>query len=305
MGLPDQNVAGQWGGRLLVDRDGAEIGTCLQIFTDDATGLPEWAQADVAEGRVVVPLVDAAEAGDRVRVSVSLSQVSEAPAIDDLGHISPEEEERLYRHYGITASREHSDSLLPVDGPAAEPPVRSQPAHRAEPEPVRPGATDTTATPTGDLGILDAPEATSPEPPFAGAGRGPARKPLAAAVAAVVAAVAAVLFWRRLRRPVPPPTRQEQLLARARSASLVVAARSRQARTAAEPALLRGRRLSSAAARRARVEARAAAERAAVQARFAADRAAVQARAAAEQAAAVTAAVKAARRRDDADTLGD
>ena len=75
MGLPDQDLAKTWGGRVLVDREGAAIGTCTEILLDDATGLPEWAQADLNGGPALVPLVDAAESGDQVRVAVSRADV--------------------------------------------------------------------------------------------------------------------------------------------------------------------------------------------------------------------------------------
>lgn len=117
MGQPDRDSAMAWGGKLLVDRDGSVIGTCTEIFLDDATGLPEWATADVSGGPAFVPLVDAAEADDRVRVAVLQAAVADAPSVGDPRHLSEDEEERLYRHYGITFSRDDSDSLLPTAAP--------------------------------------------------------------------------------------------------------------------------------------------------------------------------------------------
>ncbi len=266
MGLPDQNSARSWGGRLLVDRDGTEIGTCTQIFVDDATGLPEWAQADLTEGPAVIPLMDAAESGDRVRVRVSRAEVTQAPPIDDLGHISPEEEERLYRHYGITYSSEGSESLLPVDEPAPLPapePTVSQPVMSAPemPEPV--------LSTSPDVDLVDAEH-----------DQGSRLRSLAAGIGGVLAAGAAAVFWWRLRHQTPP-TRKELLAARAREAALALTERSDQVRTAAGPLMQTGRKLSSSVA-----------QQAAVQAKVAAERAAVQARAASEQAAAVAAAAR-------------
>ncbi|WP_088319268.1 hypothetical protein [Kineosporia sp. R_H_3] len=116
-GLPDLGSAQGWAGRILVDRDGMEIGICRTIFTDDDTGLPEWATADVRGRPVLVPLVDAVESGPRVRVVVRGVDVAGAPQAQDDRHVSVEEEERLYRHYGIAYSRAGSGSGLPV-GPA-------------------------------------------------------------------------------------------------------------------------------------------------------------------------------------------
>ena len=118
MGLPSPESARHWGGKLLVDRDGTEIGTCTEIFIDDATGLAEWAAADVSGGPALVPLLDATEAGDRVQVTVRQADIADAPSLGHGGHMSEDEEERLYRHYGIEVSREASESLLPA--PEAE-----------------------------------------------------------------------------------------------------------------------------------------------------------------------------------------
>jgi hypothetical protein len=255
VGLPDQDSAKAWGGRLLVDRDGAAIGTCTQIFLDDATGLPEWAQADLSEGPAVVPLMDAAESGDQVRVAVSRADVSDAPPVDDPGHISQDEEERLYRHYGITFSREASDTLLPVDLPIDQP----------IDQPVVPAA------------VASPPPSESMPPPTevdaVAKNRGKVLPALAAGTVGVLAAVGAAVFWWRLRRQAPP-TRKELLAARGRAASVTLASKKEQVATSAAPLLRIGRQVSASARERAGVQARAAAEQAAARARAAAQRAA-------------------------------
>jgi hypothetical protein len=280
VGLPDRDSAKTWGGKLLVDRDGTEIGTCTQVFVDDATGLPEWAEADLSGGPVVVPLLDAAEAGDRVRVAVLQVDVAGAPRVGDPGHISEDDEERLYRHYGIQFSRENSDSLLPVDEPVAPEAVEVA-------EPALPDSPDLTASPdmTGSPAeVTSGTEATGgPEK-----GRRGLLTSLAAGTVGVLAAVAAAVFWWRQRQQLPP-TRKDLLAARARAASLALAATKEQVSASAAPLLRSGREHWTVAAQRAAVQAREAAERATVQARVAAGRASVQARAAAEQAAALAA----------------
>ena len=133
MGLPDRDSASGWGGKLLVDRDGTEIGTCTQIFLDDATGLPEWAEADLSGGPGVVPLMDAAESGDRVRVAVRVAEVADAPRVDDPLHISEDEEERP-----LPPLRHH---LLPRG--------LREPASRGRACPFRAGARRACACPAG------------------------------------------------------------------------------------------------------------------------------------------------------------
>jgi hypothetical protein len=269
MGLPNLESASTWGGKLLIDRDGTEIGTCTEIFVDDATGLPEWAAADISGGPALVPLLHATESGDNVKVAVRQSDVVDAPSIDHGGHMTEDEEERLYRHYGIEVSREASESLLPAadaDVPAS--------------------STEQTSSPTS---LQDAPEeATSVAPEQ---DRGRLLPALGAGVVGLLAMAAAAIFWWRQRRHVPP-TRKELLAARAQAASLALNTKGQQFATSAAPLLRTGRRVSARAARQVTLQAGAAAERAAAQARVAAEAAAAQARVAAEQAAALTAPAK-------------
>jgi hypothetical protein len=247
VGLPDPNVAREWGGRLLVDRDGTEIGTCTQIFVDDSTGRPEWATADLESGTAFIPLVDAVEAGQMVQVAVPRVAVAEAPSVGDVQHLSEDEEERLYRHYGIAYSRTASDSGLPAEGTAVTPPPSSEAENLVRPPSPEPAGADG----ADDL-------ASSPP-------RGEQRQRFLVVGAGIVAAlggIAAGLLWFRRRQPLPR-TRTEQLASRASAASLVLEARRRQVVASAAPFLLGGKRVSAAAAQRVAVRAAAAAERAA------------------------------------------
>lgn len=114
MALPDPEVAKTWGGRTIVDRVGAVIGACTQVYTDDATGVPEWATARMGNVSLLLPLVDVVEDAGWVRVSVTRDEALLAPSVVDQRHISPDEEARLYRHFGIPFSQERSRTLLPV-----------------------------------------------------------------------------------------------------------------------------------------------------------------------------------------------
>jgi hypothetical protein len=114
MALPDPDEARSWGGKTIVDRGGATIGACTQVYTDDATGLPEWATARLGNISALVPLVDAVEDDGAVRVAVGRDDVLLAPGVADQRHISQDEEERLYRHYGIPVTRDGAGQLLPA-----------------------------------------------------------------------------------------------------------------------------------------------------------------------------------------------
>jgi hypothetical protein len=113
MGLPSPEQARTWGGKLLVDRDGAPIGTVTQIYSDDATGLPEWATIRLGEATVFLPLLDAVEVDGRVRVRAKRDDVAKAPLVVSGDRISEQDEARLYGHYGIEYSPERSASGLP------------------------------------------------------------------------------------------------------------------------------------------------------------------------------------------------
>jgi hypothetical protein len=122
MGLPSPEQARTWGGKLIVDRDGAPIGTVTQIYSDNSTGLPEWATIRLGEATVFLPLLDAQESDGRVRVSVKRDDVAKAPLVGPGERISEQEEARLYRHYGIEYSPERSPSGLPAGvGPLRRP----------------------------------------------------------------------------------------------------------------------------------------------------------------------------------------
>jgi hypothetical protein len=126
MALPGPDDVKDWGGKLIVDRTGAPIGTVTQVFTDDDTGLPEWATFQLGEATVFLPLVDAVEEDGQVKVMVRRDDVARAPVVGDRHHITPEEEERLYRYYGIPYSPKASRSVLPEgEGPVGTPSRRT------------------------------------------------------------------------------------------------------------------------------------------------------------------------------------
>jgi hypothetical protein len=118
MALPDPQQVKSWGGKVLLDGRSLPIGTITRVYSDDDTGLPEWATTKLGEATVFVPLKDAVEEDGQIHVPVHRDAVAKAPLVVDRDHISPEEEARLYRHYGIPYSPERSRSGLPAgEGP--------------------------------------------------------------------------------------------------------------------------------------------------------------------------------------------
>jgi uncharacterized protein (TIGR02271 family) len=92
-----------WRGRTLVDSDGDKIGKIEDVYLDRRSGEPEWVAVKTGlfgSNVSFVPIHDASNVGDDLRVAYAKDQVKDAPNIDPDGELSPEEERRLYSHYG-------------------------------------------------------------------------------------------------------------------------------------------------------------------------------------------------------------
>lgn len=88
----------------VVSSDGDRLGTIDQIYTSDSTGEPAWVTLKTGlfgTQESFVPLADASFDGDDIRVPVTKKAVHDAPRVDADGHLSVEEEDDLYRYYGL------------------------------------------------------------------------------------------------------------------------------------------------------------------------------------------------------------
>ena len=90
------------------DTDGAKIGRAGTVYVDDDTGKPEWATVHTGlfgTRESFLPISQAELRGDRLTVPYTKEQVKDAPSVDpDGGHLSLQEEQRLYDHYGLRSS---------------------------------------------------------------------------------------------------------------------------------------------------------------------------------------------------------
>jgi uncharacterized protein (TIGR02271 family) len=94
----------EWRGRRLVSSDGDKIGTIDEVYLDAQTERPEWLSVKTGMlGSKVsfVPIAQAQEADEAIRVPYDKAQVKDAPSIEPDGELSHEEESDLYRHYGV------------------------------------------------------------------------------------------------------------------------------------------------------------------------------------------------------------
>jgi uncharacterized protein (TIGR02271 family) len=102
--MPDITEMQAWEGRNLLDRDGDKIGSIGDVYVDAETGRPEWIAVTTGLfGSKVsfVPIAEAQAEGDDVRVPYEKSHVKDSPNVDADGALSPDEESRLYAHYGL------------------------------------------------------------------------------------------------------------------------------------------------------------------------------------------------------------
>jgi uncharacterized protein (TIGR02271 family) len=102
--MPDVDTVRNWQGATMVDRDGDRIGKIDAIYVDDQTGEPEWALVNTGffgTRSTFVPIAQATARGDQVQVPYEKQLVKDAPNIDPDGHLSEQEEQELWRHYGL------------------------------------------------------------------------------------------------------------------------------------------------------------------------------------------------------------
>ena len=115
--MPDVDTVRSWQGATMVDRDGDKLGNIDAIYVDDQTGEPEWALVNTGffgTRSTFVPIAQASASGDQVQVPYAKQLVKDAPNMDPDGHLSEQEEQELWRHYGLEYGTD--DDRDSVDG---------------------------------------------------------------------------------------------------------------------------------------------------------------------------------------------
>jgi uncharacterized protein (TIGR02271 family) len=96
----------------VIGSDGEKIGSIGQLYADDDTGEPTWVTVKTGlfgTSQSFVPVEGAHSQGDDLVVPYSKEHVKDAPRVDVDGHLTPEEEDRLYTYYERGA-RTYSDT---------------------------------------------------------------------------------------------------------------------------------------------------------------------------------------------------
>ena len=119
--MPDHTgIAERFEGYEVVDASGERVGRVHSLWLDTATNEPEFVAVKSGMlGRThIVPVAGAQTDGSnrQLRVPYSRDQIGSAPHIDETAELSEQEEEQVYRHYGVQRSEAPSPTGLAGGG---------------------------------------------------------------------------------------------------------------------------------------------------------------------------------------------
>jgi len=92
-------------GATAYDNGGQKIGSIDQVYLDDQTGNPSWITVNTGffgSSTTFAPLEGASFNGDDVHLGYDKDRVKDAPRIEVDQHLEREQEDELYRYYGLS-----------------------------------------------------------------------------------------------------------------------------------------------------------------------------------------------------------
>ncbi len=92
-------------GSTAYDSDGDKVGKIGQVYLDDETNEPAWITVNTGlfgTSESFVPVDNASFSGDRLTIAYDKDKVKDAPQVAADGHLSQEDEQALYEHYGMS-----------------------------------------------------------------------------------------------------------------------------------------------------------------------------------------------------------
>lgn len=99
-----QRAAQEFIGHKLLDREGNNVGKIDQVYFDDRENTPKWVTVQtgmLGTRHSFVPLEGARDADEDFMVPFDKDTIKDAPHFDAERHLSVDEENTLYRHYGV------------------------------------------------------------------------------------------------------------------------------------------------------------------------------------------------------------
>jgi hypothetical protein len=121
--MPAFDVARRWKGRVVLDRTGDKLGSVLDVFYDAENDEPGWVLLGTGgsdAGTRLVPVAEAVEHGNELRVPYDRAFVEGAPGMEPGGRLWPQEEAELYAYYGLAYT---GASLVDLDEEDEEDPA--------------------------------------------------------------------------------------------------------------------------------------------------------------------------------------
>ena len=94
------------------DSSGEKVGKVGQVYLDDQTNEPSWATVNTGffgTAQTFVPLEGASIDGDHLRVAHDKAKIKDAPRVEADAHLDQEQEQELYRYYGLEGSYDSYD----------------------------------------------------------------------------------------------------------------------------------------------------------------------------------------------------
>jgi PRC-barrel domain len=102
--MPAFDVVRRWKGLVVIDRDGHEIGSVIEVYYDAEGDQPGWALLDLSgsgEDTSFVPVAEAVEEGGAIRVPYERARVVRSPGMPPGGRLWPQNEAALYHYYDL------------------------------------------------------------------------------------------------------------------------------------------------------------------------------------------------------------
>jgi hypothetical protein len=128
--MPAYDVARRWKGRVVLDRAGDKLGSVVDVFYDAENDEPGWVllrTAGAGDRTRLVPVADAVEHGNELRVPYDRAFVEAAPGMEPGGRLWPQEEAELYAYYGLPYTGASLADLDEEDEDDAVAPLRGLP----------------------------------------------------------------------------------------------------------------------------------------------------------------------------------